>query len=98
MKMYSGSGLTLVVMLMKGKSLGTETPLAVVNPRGARLAIFAPESVFRLARFELSMPVEELAPDPELLVSGADSRLLKVLAPNDVGPILAARRNSNSDN
>src|SRR5712672_746470 len=30
MKIYSESGLTLVVMLILGKSLGTETPLGIV--------------------------------------------------------------------
>src|SRR5882724_11225718 len=98
MKMYWGSGLTLVVMLMKGKSLGTETPLAVVNPRGPRLAIFGPEVVFGVAMVELSVSVEEPAPGSELFVPGAGSKLLRVVAPNDIGPVLAARRNSNSDN
>ncbi len=30
MKIYSGSGLLLTVILMKGKSLGTETPLGMI--------------------------------------------------------------------
>src|SRR5712691_9308279 len=85
-------------MLMKGKSLGTETPLAVVNPRGLRLAIFAPEAVFGFARFKMSVLLEETAPDPGLLVPGVEGKLLRVLAPDDAGPVLAARRNSNSDN